>query len=342
MSIHSVSGPGAFDAPQPDQDEPAAPAAQTAPAAAQTAPAAPAAAAAATAPSNAFDGARFSPKVVKNADGSLDASFGEGVDMGGKIHADPSGKLSWETRPVMMRPGPLQPMSDPDRASLAQNLEKYLAKTPSADASWKTILADAQPPAPPSGPFGGARWGKVTENDDGSIDATYSTGVDMVGHVHAAADGNIAWEQHPVMMRPGPLQPMPDADRAGLAKSLSAAAAKPGADPGLEDLADVAAAPAPPPPTGVFAMARFASVKENDDGSIDASFGSGVDMGGKIHLDPDGNVTWEQRPVMMRPGPLQPMSDADQASLAAGLQAYLDRTPGADPAWQDLLDAITP
>src|SRR5207249_606822 len=77
-----------------------------------------------SAASHTFDGAHMAD-VKHDPRGGLTATFGAGVDMGGTIHADRNGKLSWEMRPVMMHQQPLKPMSDADRASLAKNLEHF-------------------------------------------------------------------------------------------------------------------------------------------------------------------------------------------------------------------------
>jgi hypothetical protein len=237
MNVHAAS---TRDEAPDIETAPAAPDAAAAPAdeAASAAPAGRSAAAAAPRPAPGVGGLRLG-SIAENADGSIDATFGEGVDVTGKIHADPDGNLTWSRRPVMMRPGPLEPISDADRATLAKGLEKSLAATPGADPLWRDIIADAKatPAAPLRGPFAGARWGSISENEQGVIDATFGEGVDMEGSIHAAPDQNPTWETHPAMMRPQPLKDLSEEDRASLVASLKQYVANhPGADQAWQDL----------------------------------------------------------------------------------------------------------
>ena len=92
-------------------------------------------------------------------------------------------------------------------------------------------------------------------------------------------------------------------------------------------------------PSGRFDHARFGAIVKDTSGAIVGHLGLGVDVVGTVH-DAQGAITYEQHPVPFRPGPFQPLSTADRASLSAALKSYVTSTQNADPLWSTLLSDL--
>ncbi len=90
-------------------------------------------------------------------------------------------------------------------------------------------------------------------------------------------------------------------------------------------------------PSTRFANARFGEVVQDTHGAIIGHFGVGVDIACSIH-DVRGIVTVEQHIVPMPPGQFRHLSDADRASLASALEAFINAAqPSANPLWLQVL-----
>lgn len=109
-------------------------------------------------------------------------------------------------------------------------------------------------------------------------------------------------------------------------------------------------APTPAPPPGSAASERFddlnwdrARVARDPAGVLVATLGIGVDVVGLVRVPAQGDITYEQHPVMfqLHPPP-QPLLPADRASLSRSLERYLVGTPKAaeQPLWQALREAL--
>jgi hypothetical protein len=93
-------------------------------------------------------------------------------------------------------------------------------------------------------------------------------------------------------------------------------------------------------PSTRFNLARFGDIAEDASGTITGHLGLGIDVVGTVQ-DADGVITFEQHPVPLPPGPLQPLSPADAASLAAALDTYISTAnPPADPLWVQVAEDL--
>jgi hypothetical protein len=93
-------------------------------------------------------------------------------------------------------------------------------------------------------------------------------------------------------------------------------------------------------PSTRFDHARFGDIAKDAGGAIVAHLGLGVDLAGTVH-DAKGSITFEQHVVPMKPGPFQPLSKADRASLAAALKGYIASSqPRANPVFDELLQDL--
>jgi len=91
----------------------------------------------------------------------------------------------------------------------------------------------------PSTRFNFIRFGEVVRDASGAIVGHVGLGVDVVGTIHDA-NGDVTFEQHVVMLPPGPFQQLSAADKASLAAALDAYIAKahPRANPLWDQIAD--------------------------------------------------------------------------------------------------------
>ena len=86
-------------------------------------------------------------------------------------------------------------------------------------------------------------------------------------------------------------------------------------------------------PSTRFTMARFGDITADASGTITGHIGLGVDVVGTVQVA-NGVITYEQHIVPMQPGPFQPLSPADAASLTAALATYISSAnPPANPLW---------
>lgn len=123
-------------------------------------------------------------------------------------------------------------LDDQARRDLLAELQAQVAWPPSGtDVEAIDVFVDlmeASLQAPPSHRFDSAHFGAITHDEStGTLFGHMGLGVDMAGTVHDHAR-ELTFEQHVVVLPPGPFRSLSDADRASLAAALRA---RPPADP---------------------------------------------------------------------------------------------------------------
>jgi hypothetical protein len=150
-----------------------------------------------------------------------------GVDVVGNLRADAQGNVTYEQH-VVSQPGqhqllPLLPM---DTGMLAAHIQQFLgthvyrASLNGADiVLWQQLLGDLRSGLAQASRFDSIDFRRAAIQSGGNNDllVRFAIGVDVVGNLHAGAQGDITYEQHGVSdMGPHPQQGLSPEDRESL------------------------------------------------------------------------------------------------------------------------------